>query len=113
MDLDWASVPPLLTVLMGPLLAATAGTWAVAQWGLNRLGERIDSRFDAVDSRFDAVDSRFDAVDARFDAVDHRFDAVNIRIDAVDKRCDGIDNRISELRTDVRTLAHRIDQLHQ
>lgn len=121
--MNWASVPPLLTVIVTIAIAFAGGVWALVKWGFGGVNDRIDGVVDLVnagfenqnrqiDARFDAVDARFDAVDYRFDAVDSRFDAVDTKIDAVDKRVDAVDRRIDELRVDLRAIVNRVDALH-
>ncbi|WP_419839381.1 hypothetical protein [Candidatus Poriferisodalis sp.] len=138
--MDWASVPPLLTIFLAVVVTVAGGSWAIIKFGFQRAIEllnarfdtgdqlrdaqgarfdarfdavdaRIDARFDIVDSRFDTVDSRFDAVDSRFDIVDSRFEAVDSRFEAVDSRFDKVDVKIDAVDKRVDAVDRRIDEL--
>ena len=78
----------------------------------DRLGIRMDARFDKIDKRFDSfdkIDKRFDKLetkmDARFDEMDKHFDKLDACFDEMDECLTRIEVRLGIMPTPQPTAA--------
>jgi archaellum component FlaC len=67
-------------------------------------------RFEQVDRRFEQIDKRFEQVDRRFELVDKRFDQIDERFRFVDQRFDQVGQQIAEVKAELATSLHAIEQ---
>lgn len=94
-----------------------------------KLGEKLDGKFESIDLRFNAIDHRFELIDLRFNAIDahferlefslkesfnaieDRFDSMDRRFEAIDLRFDGMDGRLGNLEDGQDQIRLRLDNV--
>ena len=81
--MDWASVPPMLTVFATIAIAFAGGVWALIKWGFGGVTDRFDDQKYRMDGIVELVNVRFDDQNYRMDGI---VDLVNVRFDAADQR---------------------------
>ncbi len=82
---------------------------------ISSLTETVESRlydtrplWESVDNRLGAVENRIGAVESRLESVESKLDSVDNRLEAVENRVESLDAHLTELRTDIRRLDHKI-----
>lgn len=116
-DLRAAALPQDQAEAIAAAIGRAMSEGAATKADLDRLGERIDARFEQeaarIDARFDQeaarIDARFDReaarVDARFAQVDARFDQIEARLEEADVK---VDARFMQVATDLRLVEERM-----
>lgn len=123
-DLRAAALPQGQAEAIAAAIGRAMSEGAATKGDLDRLGERIDARFEQeaariearfeqeaarIEARFDReaarVDARFAQVDARFAQVDARFDQIEARFDEADVK---VDARFAQVATDLRLVEERM-----
>ena len=105
-DLRAAALPQDQAEAIAAAIGGAMSEGAATKADLDRLGERIDARFEQeaarVDGQFDREAAR---VDARFAQVDARFDHIEARLDEADVK---VDARFAQFATDLRLVEERM-----
>ncbi|MBW6532816.1 CCDC90 family protein [Sphingomonas sp. RRHST34] len=105
-DLRAAALPQDQAEAIAAAIGRATSEGAATKSDLDRLGERIDARFEQEAARIDArFDRKAARVDARFVQVDARFDQIEARLEEADVK---VDARFAQFATDLRLVEERM-----